>query len=97
MRFPYPVLKALREKKIYYPTPIQMQGFPVVLSGRDMISVAFTGSGKTLLFILPAIMMALEEEMKLRVSKNEGPFSMIIVPSVNLINFRENWRYKFMK
>lgn len=84
MRFPDPVLKALRERKIFYPTPIQMQGFPVVLLGRDMISIAFTGSGKTLLFILPALMIALEEEFKLKVSKNEGPFSMIIVPSVKI-------------
>ena len=84
MKFPKPILKALNDKKIYYPTPIQMQGFPVVLSGRDMISIAFTGSGKSLLFVLPALMIALEEEKKLRVSNSEGPFSMIIVPSVNI-------------
>ena len=38
-----------------------MQGLPVVLSGRDMIGIAFTGSGKTMVFGLPMIMMALEQ------------------------------------
>jgi len=40
------------------PTPIQIQGLPVVLSGRDMIGIAFTGSGKTLVFVLPMIMLS---------------------------------------
>ena len=31
------------------------------LSGRDMIGIAFTGSGKTLVFVLPVIMFALEQ------------------------------------
>lgn len=30
------------------PTPIQAQGFPLALSGRDMVGIAQTGSGKTL-------------------------------------------------
>jgi len=37
------------------PTPIQSQGWPVALSGRDMIGIAETGSGKTLSFLLPAL------------------------------------------
>lgn len=35
------------------PTPIQMQAFPAIMSGRDVIGVAKTGSGKTLAFLLP--------------------------------------------
>ncbi|KAL5833665.1 hypothetical protein ACOSQ3_017339 [Xanthoceras sorbifolium] len=42
------MLKKLKAKGIVQPTPIQMQGLPVILSGRDMIGIAFTGSGKTL-------------------------------------------------
>ncbi len=42
-----------------------MQGLPVILSGRDMIGVAFTGSGKTLVFALPLLMMALQEEIRM--------------------------------
>jgi ATP-dependent RNA helicase DDX5/DBP2 len=37
------------------PTPIQCQGWPMALSGRDMVGISATGSGKTLAFLLPAI------------------------------------------
>lgn len=37
------------------PTPIQSQGWPVAMSGNDMIGCAETGSGKTLAFLLPGI------------------------------------------
>jgi superfamily II DNA/RNA helicase len=39
---------------------IPLQGLPVALAGRDMIGIAFTGSGKTLVFSLPMIMVALQ-------------------------------------
>ena len=41
------------------------QGLPVVMSGRDMIGVAFTGSGKTLVFSLPMILLALQDERRM--------------------------------
>jgi superfamily II DNA/RNA helicase len=44
------------------------------LSGRDMIGIAFTGSGKTLVFVLPLIMFCLEQETHLPFIKNEGPY-----------------------
>ena len=53
MRFPECVLNALRDKGIKKPTPIQIQGIPALLAGRDLIGIAFTGSGKTLVFTLP--------------------------------------------
>jgi len=37
------------------PTPIQAQGWPMALSGNDMVGIAQTGSGKTLSYILPGI------------------------------------------
>uniref|UniRef100_N1QVR1 RNA helicase n=1 Tax=Aegilops tauschii TaxID=37682 RepID=N1QVR1_AEGTA len=74
----------LREKGIVQPTPIQVQGLPVALSGRDMIGFAFTGSGKTLVFVLPLIMVALQEEMLMPIVPGEGPFGMIICPSREL-------------
>eukprot|EP00960_Hanusia_phi_P027299 746751-Hanusia_phi.AAC.3 len=61
MRFPKPTLDLLKSKGIERPTPIQVQGLPVALSGRDMIGIAFTGSGKTLVFSLPMVMIALEQ------------------------------------
>lgn len=61
MKLPDPMLAALEAKGIKRPTPIQVQGVPVALSGRDMIGIAFTGSGKTVTFSIPLIMLALEE------------------------------------
>ena len=54
------LLRHLDMKNIKKPTPIQIQGLPVILAGRDMIGVAFTGSGKTLVFALPMICLALQ-------------------------------------
>ena len=84
MRFPEPVLEALKAKGIRKPTPIQIQGIPAVLSGRDLIGIAFTGSGKTLVFTLPMVMVALEEERRLPVTRGEGPFGLILCPSREL-------------
>jgi ATP-dependent RNA helicase DDX41 len=84
MRFPNALLNALEEKGIRRPTPIQMQGLPCALAGRDMIGIAFTGSGKTITFALPLIMLALEEEMKVPLQAGEGPIGMILCPSREL-------------
>lgn len=48
-----------------------------------MIGIAFTGSGKTLVFTLPVIMFCLEQEKRLPFSKREGPYGLIICPSVS--------------
>ena len=60
MRLPRATLRCLRKSKIKAPTPIQTQGLPVILSGRDCVGVSYTGSGKTLVFALPMILMALQ-------------------------------------
>lgn len=39
----------------YVASPIQSQGWPMALLGRDMIGISATGSGKTLAFLLPAM------------------------------------------
>ncbi|KAG2313708.1 hypothetical protein Bca4012_028234 [Brassica carinata] len=84
MKFKKPILETLREKGIVQPTPIQVQGLPVILSGRDMIGIAFTGSGKTLVFVLPMIMIALQEEEMMPIGPGEGPFGLIVCPSREL-------------
>ena len=61
-----------------------MQGLPVALSGRDMVGIAFTGSGKTVTFSLPLIMAALEEERKMPLIASEGPVGVILAPSREL-------------
>lgn len=47
-----------------------------------MIGIAFTGSGKTLVFTLPLIMFSLEQEKKLPFGQGEGPYGLIVCPSV---------------
>jgi ATP-dependent RNA helicase DDX41 len=84
MKFPKPLLDALEEKKIKRPTPIQMQGLPVALAGRDMVGIAFTGSGKTITFSLPLVMAALEEELRMPLIPGEGPVGIILAPSREL-------------
>ena len=84
MKLPKPMVEVMKEKKIICPTVIQMQGIPVALTGRDMIGIASTGSGKTLTFVLPLIMFALEQEIALRFKRGEGPYGLIIVPSREL-------------
>ncbi|RID54734.1 hypothetical protein BRARA_G02035 [Brassica rapa] len=84
MMFERPVLDTLKDKGIVQPTPIQVQCLPVALSGRDMIGIASTGSGKTLVFLLPLIRIALMEEKRRRVGPGEGPIGLIICPSREL-------------
>ncbi|KAI9394061.1 hypothetical protein POPTR_005G047301v4 [Populus trichocarpa] len=73
-----PILKMLKAKGIVQPTPIQVQGLPVILPGRDMIGIAFTGSGKTLVFVLPLIMIALQEEIMMPIMPGEGPVGLVL-------------------
>lgn len=85
MRFPKAIIRGLNDKSIYKPTPIQLQAIPCILAGRDLIGIAFTGSGKTATFTLPLIMLALEEEQKMKIIENEGPFGIILGPSRELM------------
>ncbi|KRY80022.1 ATP-dependent RNA helicase abstrakt [Trichinella pseudospiralis] len=84
MKFPNSILSALTKKNITTPTPIQMQGLPIALKGRDMIGIAYTGSGKTLVFVLPLIMFCMEQQIRLPFIDNEGPYGLIVVPSREL-------------
>jgi len=50
-----PILEALTEKGYHTPSPIQAQAIPAVLSGRDVMAAAQTGTGKTAGFTLPLL------------------------------------------
>ena len=60
-----PILKAVAEAGYTAPTAIQKQAIPIILSGRDLVSAAQTGTGKTASFVLP-ILEKFNVEDKLR-------------------------------
>ena len=84
MRLPKQIIKVLKESKIKKPFPLQMQGLPVLLSGRDCLLLSISREGKTLVFLLPLIIGAIEEESRLCFVENEGPVGLIIAPSREL-------------
>src|SRR3990170_2714648 len=49
------LLRAVRALGYEVPTPIQREGIPPILAGRDVIGTAQTGSGKTAAFLLPIL------------------------------------------
>ena len=58
------ILRALREAGYEQPTPIQQEAIPPVLTGRDLLGCAQTGTGKTCAFSVPIIQHLCEEEGK---------------------------------
>ena len=54
--FPEYLMASIRAQGFSSPTPIQCQAWPMALSGRDMVAIAQTGSGKTIAFALPAML-----------------------------------------
>lgn len=66
----------LQQENFTKPTAIQSQGWPVALSGRDMVGIAETGSGKTLSFLLPAIIHVMAQDI-LDVSKVNDIFTKL--------------------
>jgi len=95
MKFPPQMIDCLHTRGIIKPTAIQMQGLPAVLSGRDMIGIAFTGSGKTLVFALPLIMFCLEQEKMKPFQPCEGPYGLIVGPSVRYFLFESIFIYSY--
>ncbi|VEL27852.1 unnamed protein product [Protopolystoma xenopodis] len=56
-----PLMEAIRKAGYTQPTPIQAQAVPVALSGRDLIGIAKTGSGKTAAFLWPMIVHIMDQ------------------------------------
>jgi superfamily II DNA/RNA helicase len=50
-----PITRALAQEQYVTPTPIQVQTIPLALSGRDVVGIAQTGTGKTAAFALPIL------------------------------------------
>lgn len=71
-----PLLAALDKLNFKTPTPVQLQAIPQVISGRDLVASAHTGSGKTAAYALP-ILECLQE--------SEGyPRTLIVAPTREL-------------
>lgn len=63
------------------PTPIQSQGWPMALKGKNMVGISATGSGKTLAFLLPA-MIHINAQPYLK--PGDGPIVLVMAPTREL-------------
>ncbi|XP_047442908.1 probable ATP-dependent RNA helicase DDX59 isoform X2 [Mugil cephalus] len=77
--FPATLSSNLKKAGYEAPTPVQMQMVPVGLTGRDVIASADTGSGKTVAFLLPVVVTALEPVQSVR-----SPVTVILTPTREL-------------
>ena len=73
-----PLLKALSDLEFVYPTPIQEQAFSVIMSGKNVVGIAQTGTGKTLAYLLPIL-------RQLSFSKQRDPRVLILAPTHELV------------
>ncbi|MGK0362983.1 MAG: ATP-dependent RNA helicase RhlE [Saprospiraceae bacterium] len=73
-----PLLNALQDMGLEYPTPIQEQAFSIIMSGRDVIGTAQTGTGKTYAYLLPIL-------RRWTFTKSRDPRVLIIVPTRELV------------
>ncbi|NXW95307.1 DDX42 helicase, partial [Alopecoenas beccarii] len=75
------LMHQIRKSEYTQPTPIQCQGVPVALSGRDMIGIAKTGSGKTAAFIWPMLIHIMDQK---ELQPGDGPIAVIVCPTREL-------------
>ena len=75
------VLSEVIKQGFKEPSPIQAQGWPMALLGRDMIGISRTGSGKTLAFLLPG-MIHINAQPYLQ--PGDGPIVLVLAPTREL-------------
>ena len=73
-----PLRNALEDLNFQTPTPIQEQAFSSIMSGRDVVGIAQTGTGKTFAYLLPLLRM-------LKYSEQKNPRILILVPTRELV------------
>ncbi|XP_016500175.2 DEAD-box ATP-dependent RNA helicase 20 [Nicotiana tabacum] len=78
--FPDYCLEVISRLGFVEPTPIQSQGWPMALKGRDLIGIAETGSGKTLAYLLPALVHVRAQ----RLAHGDGPIVLVLAPTREL-------------
>ncbi|KAJ5805050.1 ATP-dependent RNA helicase dbp2 [Penicillium riverlandense] len=79
--FPQYVLSEVKSQGFEKPTSIQAQGWPMALSGRDVVGIAETGSGKTLTYCLPAIVHINAQPL---LAPGDGPIVLVLAPTREL-------------
>ncbi len=72
------LINALDDLGIDTPTPIQEQAFSPVMSGKDIVGIAQTGTGKTFAYMLPILRM-------LKYSVQQNPRVLVLVPTRELV------------
>ncbi|KAK9816276.1 hypothetical protein WJX74_010687 [Apatococcus lobatus] len=75
------LLGAITRAGFKEPTAIQAQALPAALSGRDILAVAKTGSGKTAAFVLPLLVHIMDQP---ELEKGAGPIGVIAAPTREL-------------
>lgn len=75
---PKSLQKAIEELGFKTPTPIQEKSFSVIMSGRDVMGIAQTGTGKTLAYLLPIL-------KQWKFSQTHSPKVVILVPVRELV------------
>ncbi|MEY2702713.1 MAG: putative ATP-dependent helicase RhlE [Bacteroidota bacterium] len=78
LQLPLSVQKAIDELGFTHPTPIQVKALPVILSGRDVMAIAQTGTGKTFAYLLPLL-------KQWKFQKIDTPRVLILVPTRELV------------
>lgn len=75
---PEKILDVLADSNLFEPTPIQEKTIKPILSGRDVMGIAQTGTGKTLAYLLPVL-------KTWKYNKNGNPTVLILVPTRELV------------
>uniref|UniRef100_A0A0P4WJQ0 RNA helicase n=1 Tax=Scylla olivacea TaxID=85551 RepID=A0A0P4WJQ0_SCYOL len=79
----YPaILREIAQQGFEKPSPIQCQSWPILMQGLDMIGIAQTGTGKTLAFILPALLHIVAQPTPR--NKRVGPTCLVLAPTREL-------------
>ena len=81
VEFPDAVRRTITNMGFERPMPIQSQGWPIALSGLDLVGIGQTGSGKTLGFLLPAILHILNQPTPTR---RNAPRALVMAPTREL-------------
>ncbi|TFK98619.1 P-loop containing nucleoside triphosphate hydrolase protein [Pterulicium gracile] len=79
--FPEYLMGTIRAQGFPSPTAIQCQAWPMALSGRDVVAISKTGSGKTIAFALPAMLHINAQPL---LSPGDGPIALILAPTREL-------------